>query len=79
MSHKVLAAKWKSLVQKTSKGIRPNATRLLTDEEEDRLLKSGLFGVSSPEALQRTMWWFLSLHLGFRARDESHKLCWGDV
>ena len=25
------------------------------------------------------MWWFLSLHLGFRARDESRKLLWGDV
>ena len=25
------------------------------------------------------MWWFLSLHFGFRARDESRKLCWGDV
>ena len=25
------------------------------------------------------MWWILSLHFGFRARDESRKLCWGDV
>ena len=25
------------------------------------------------------MWWFLSLHFGFRARDESRKLLWGDV
>ena len=30
-------------------------------------------------ALQRAMWWFLSLHFGFRARDKSRKLCWGDV
>ena len=25
------------------------------------------------------MWWFVSLHFWFRARDESRKLCWGDV
>ena len=79
MSRKVLAAKRKSLVQKAGKGNRPNATRSLTDEEEDKLFKSGQFGDSSPEVLQRTMWWFLSLHFGFRARDESHKLRWGDV
>ena len=29
------------------------------------------FGDSNPVALQRTVWWFLSLHFGFRARDES--------
>ena len=70
-SRKVLAAKRKSLVQKAGKGNRPNATRSLTDDDEDKLFKS--------EVLQRTMWWFLSLHFGFRARDESRKLLWGDV
>ena len=30
--------------------------------------KSGLFGASCTEALQRTTWLFLSLHFGFRAR-----------
>ena len=35
--------------------------------------------MSGPEVLQRTMWWFLALHFGFRARDESRKLCWGDI
>lgn len=78
-SRQVLAAKRKNLVQKAGKGNKPNATRSLTDEEEDKLFRSGQFGSSSPEALQRTMWWFLSLHYGFRARDESRKLCWGDV
>ena len=32
-----------------------------------------------PVALQRTMWWFLPFHFGFRAKDESRKLLWGDV
>lgn len=25
------------------------------------------------------MWWFVALHFGFRARDESRKLRWGDI
>ena len=77
-SRKVLTAKRKSLLQKAGKGNRRNATRSLTDDE-DKLFKSGQFGASCPEVLQRTMWWFLSLHFGFRARDESRKLIWGDV
>lgn len=49
------------------------------EEEEDKLFKSGHFGISCPVALQRTMWWFLPLHFGFRAKDESRKLLWGEV
>lgn len=77
-SRRVLAARRKSLVAK-GKGNRPQATRALTDEEEDQLFASGQFGDNDPEVLQRTMWWLLSLHFGFRARDESRKLRWGDV
>ena len=46
---------------------------------KDALFEAGEFGDSYPVALQRTVWWFLSLHFGFRARDESRKLRWGDV
>ena len=77
-SRQVLAAKRKNLV-KQGKGCKPQATRALTDEEENTLFLTGQFGDSTPTALQRTMWWFLSLHFGFRARDESRKLRWGDV
>ena len=77
-SRKVLEAKRKNLVVQ-GKGNRPNATRSLTKEEEDKLFQSGAFGAENPVALQRTIWWILSLHFGFRARDESRKLCWGDV
>ena len=74
----VLAAKRKSLVQ-SGRGNKPNATRELTEEEEQKLFETGQFGDHDPLVLQRTLWWFLSLHFGFRARDESRKLCWGDV
>ena len=79
MSRQVLAAKRKSLVNKAGKGNKPNATRSLTQEEEDKLFECGQFGMSGPEVLQRTMWWFLALHFGFRARDESRKSRWGDI
>jgi len=46
---------------------------------EEKLFESGEFGCHNPEALQRTLWWYFSLHFGFRARDESRKLCWGDL
>ncbi|XP_078352417.1 uncharacterized protein KIAA1958-like [Oculina patagonica] len=77
-SREVLAAKRKNLV-KQGRGNKPNACRELTTEEEQKLFESGEFGYHDPVALQRTLWWFLSLHFGFRARDESRKLCWGDL
>ena len=77
-SRKVLEAKRKNLVVQ-GKGNRPNATRSLTEEEEEKLFQSGTFGAANPVALQRTIWWILSLYFGFRAPDQSRKLCWGDV
>ena len=77
-SRKVLSARRKSLVA-SGKGNNPETTRALTDEEEDLFFASGQFGDSGPEVLQRTLWWLLSLQFGFRARDESRKLRWGDV
>ena len=58
---------------------RPHAAKELSDAEEDLLFRSGQFGDENPEALQRTVWWLLALHFGFRARDESRKLKWGDT
>ena len=37
------------------------------------------FGVEGQCALQRTVWWIISIHYGYHARDESRKLKWGDV
>ena len=38
-----------------------------------------MFGKHEPEVLQRTVWWVLSLHFEFRARDESRRLKWEDI
>ena len=78
-SRKVLAAKRKSLIHEHGKGNKPQAATTLEDEEEDALFEIGEFGDSNPVSLQRTVWWLLSLYFGFRARDESRKLRWGDV
>ena len=77
-SKELLAAKRKNLV-KQGRGKKPNVCRELTTEEEEKLFQSGTFGCHNPEVLQCTLWWFFSLHFGFRARDESRKLCWGDL
>ena len=77
-SREVLSSKRKSLVRQ-GLGNKPNATREITDEEEEELFRKGLFGDHDPIVLQRTVWWCLAMHFGFRARDESRKLCWGDV
>ena len=78
-SREVLSSKKKQLCEVHAKGNRPQAARQITEEEEDLLFRSGEFGEDNPEALQRTVWWLLSLHFGFRARDESRKLKWGDI
>ncbi|XP_044178600.1 uncharacterized protein LOC122960461 [Acropora millepora] len=78
-SREVLLAKKKQLVEESAKGNRPRAAREITEEEEDLLFTSGEFGDHNAEALQRTVWWLLSMQFGFRAWDESRKLKWGDV
>ena len=78
-AREVLSAKRKEVVREHAKGNRPQAARELTEAEEDELFRVGEFGSANPETLQRTVWWLLSLHFGFRARDESRRLKWGDV
>ena len=77
-SREVLLSKKKQLVVEEAKGNRPHAAKELSNAEEDLLFRSGQFGDENPVALQRTVWWLLALHFGFRARDESRKLKWGD-
>ena len=66
----VLSARKRDLVVINAKGNRPQAARELTEDEADLLFETGQFGEDDPEVLQRTVWWVLSLHFGFRARDE---------
>ena len=72
-ARKDLAAKRKQLPNE-GKGNKRNAAKTLSDSDEEQLLTSGQLGDSTPDILQRTVWWFLALHFGSRARDESRKL-----
>ena len=67
------------LLKKDKKGNRPNRAEPVTFEEEDKLWESGEFGIDSPLALTRTLWWYTSMMFGLRGRDESRKMKWGDV
>lgn len=75
----VLLSKKTQLLVEQGKGNHPQAATELTNAEEDLLFRSSEFGDKNPEALQRTVWWLLALHFGFRARDESRKLKWKDI
>lgn len=68
-----------SLLKSMPKETSPQTAQQVSKEEEDLLFHSGEFGEGTPEALQSIVWWLLSLHFGFRARDESRKLKWGDI
>ena len=70
-SRRFLAAKHKSLVHERDRINKLQTAQAIDEDEEDALFEAGEFGDSNPVALQRTVWWFLSLHSGFRARDES--------
>ena len=73
-SRKVPAARRKSLVHEHDKGNKPQAAQAIDEDEENTLFEAVEFGDSNTVALQRTVLWFLSIHFGFQARDESRKL-----
>ena len=75
-SRRVLAAKHKSLVHEHDRRNKLQAAQAVDENEEDALFEAREFGDSNPVALQRTVWWFLSLHFGFRARGESDEDDW---
>ena len=74
-----LVAKQKEL-KKEGKGNKPNAARMLTDEEVDILHGQELLGCSSPEALINTIWLLNNtLLFGLRGCQEHRDMRWGDV
>ena len=63
-SPEVLAGKRKNLVRQGRENC-PNATRELTEAEEDTLCENGQFGVQDPKSLQRALCgFFLSILAG---------------
>ena len=77
-SRQCLAARRKQLVQQ-GLGNKPCATRPISVKEVDRLYAAGYFGTNTPLSLQRHLWWVITTLCGFRGRDESKKLKFGDM
>ena len=75
---KVLKSKQKML-NKQGKGIKPNASVALTNEEIQIIYEKKLLGIESPEALLNTLWLNNCLHFGLRGCKEHRDMCWGDV
>ena len=73
-----LGAKRKQL-KKKGLGNKPNACKELLSSEETKLFETETFGCKDSAGLQRALWWMISKHFGFRGRDESKKLKWGDI
>ena len=61
------------------KGQKPNVTKCITLAEEKTLFASGQLGDHDSEDLICTVWYFFTLHLGMRGKDEHTKLKLGDL
>ena len=77
-ARQVLKSRRKELT-KLGLGNKPNATRSLEGEEVAKLYESGYFSTKNAHSLTRVMWWKLSLLFGYRGRDETSKMLFGDV
>lgn len=73
-----LKSKQKEL-KRHGRGSTPRATTALSDEEIEILFEKKLLGISSPQALQNTVWLNNMIHFGLRGCTEQRELCWGDV
>ena len=62
----------------SGKGCRRNAAEPLTFLEEQKLWETKQLGQHSPRALQHTVWFYNTMHFGWRGRDEHRRACYGD-
>lgn len=67
--NKILEGKARTL-RENGLGRRPNASRALTNEEEEILWKAGKLGKTNPKALLHTVWFLTTQHFGLRGRQE---------
>ena len=67
--NKILEGKARTL-RENGKGRRPNASRALSNEEEEILWSTGKLGRSNPQSLLHTVWFMNMQHFGLRGRQE---------
>ena len=77
-ARRVLEAKRKNL-RKQGKGRKQNAAEALTVDEEEKLWSTKQLGDHSPHSLLQTVWYFNTMHFGWRGSDEHRCVCLGDL
>ena len=73
-----LGAKRKELKKKALE-INPTHAGRFYCLRKQKLFERERFSFRDPLGLQRALWWHISKHFGFRGRDGSRSLKWGDV
>lgn len=76
-ARQALASKRKQL-RRLGKGQRPNKAMGLTDNQIQKLWQEKQLGTCSSQTLLRTVWFNNTLYFGWRARDEHHRVKFGD-
>jgi hypothetical protein len=66
-------------LKKQGLGNRPHRSVPVEEEEEAIMWEKGVLGVSSPFAIQFSLWFYMTLMMGLRGRDEHRSLRFGDV
>ena len=77
-ARRVLEAKRKNL-RKQGKGRKQNAAEALTVDEEEKLRSTKQLGDHSPHSLLQTVWYFNTMHFGWRGSDEHRRVCLRDL
>ena len=66
-------------LKKKGLGNRPHRSTGVEPEEEEQMWNKGVLGSGSPFSLIFTIWYFFTLLLGLRGRDEHRHLTFGDI
>ena len=74
-----LKSKQKDL-KKQGLGNRPKTADRISDADVDCLFEAGELGISTPNSILNSLWYFNTLLFGMRGGAAEHRaLCWGDV
>ena len=76
-AREALSSKRKQL-RRTGKGQKPNKALGLTETQIQKLWDEKQLGCETPHSLLRTVWFNNTMFFGWRARDEHHRVKFGD-
>lgn len=73
-----LSMKQKQL-KRDGKGNMPNKSESLTDSDVELFWEKGQLGMSTPDSILQTLWFFNTVHFGLRSVQEHRDMFWGDI